>query len=410
MTSEIVISSVGEDPVLVEDETKRMIRVFFGGHRSFKTLPYPNKGDKVSVRFNVPPKPRDDCSYIFVVMVYALRKTTDGPIVNQTKGYGINTLQTGTFELPIDDPSDRDDKGNYITVGKLNVEVLNYRGEEKVLEDIIDPEILGDAYDERLKYIDVYDRLFKEPNVHNAVRIMFLKTFTTTLGLAPAHYFALVSWWDPPPAPSFVASLYVAAANFWGTQRDVIESNIEKLFEGALSDTDLYRTLRVVGETITLISTCCYYNGDYHNDTPAERFQFGTAQRLNQSDCEDHAQDNYTFANGIKRMDPATKGLSGLIKLLNMYEFVMVTGVATNVSMIRGLVGDESGKGDENYICHVWTMGIPRSLMYEKTGEPRFNDDLNPATGRLAQWGSLLLEGTNWTSPLQRRVRSFMRR
>jgi len=120
-------------------------------------------------------------------------------------------------------------------------------------------------------------------------------------------------------------------------------------------------------------------------------------------DCEDCAKEIQLFAFLISKMSEDSD-LWPFIRLVKSYEYPMLTAVATTPSLQRPDASDNGSRPDD-YICHVFTAAMPRSEVRRLRGLD------GPVTDRAQQVlrdiGVLTLEGTNFTTALQRELPAY---
>lgn len=368
------------------------LRIYQRGGKEWKKFEYPSVGGSLEVNF---PIIGDPVIVLWVVQGEKVtpRDTVEGWGTVATRGFAEVDLVPGTEKTF----SIRDPAANYEDYGtRMKITVPNGKPVRAVTPI---GALLTDAEMERKEYDETVSL---GRALAPVISIMFLRRFRSVSGILPASYFCMVGFYDPPPEEAMVSQMLSNASELHGWS---YSSTLEMLrrFRKDSTVPQLPKLLEIVGDMLVLPATANYYHGDHSLERVVDRFQSSIYQDMGQGDCEDVAKDIHYFGTSIQKLDPDRGVLKDLVWLLQMYTFMILTGVATSPKLQRPGTIDH-GENPEDYICHVWTSVVPHSRVSLWKNIPAVT---SKHMDRLVSVGALLLEGTNFTTSLHRPLTSY---
>lgn len=206
---------------------------------------------------------------------------------------------------------------------------------------------------------------------------------------------------DRGPMPALFLRALVEAACFMHNadiERDVLGpmGDFVRRANSQRSDTFSYRELRaveIVCDAFCLPATMTDYVSDRSRAGKSVERMFPAAW-AGAGDCEDDFKQIQLTVLGVQRI--ARPGmLQSVVEFAQLYEVVGVTGMATTPSLQRADAHETTDQDD--YICHVWAMLVPAQVLLALED----GNAVEPETA-LEHLGNLVLEGTNFTTALQR--------
>jgi hypothetical protein len=223
-----------------------------------------------------------------------------------------------------------------------------------------------------------------------------LDNFNGEICVMPPSWLAELGTWDKPPTDKFVIYMLDKSAKMYGYNVSDLDSDLR---QSKVRDLDLFWATAAMARSIMMMGTCCFYTSDRDRVSRTEtkiveRFQLSTRTNKNQADCEDQAAEGYTYAKSIRKIP-----LAGFDRLFQMYEFLLITGVATTPSLGK--------KGGDDFICHVWTIAVPKTIMRQwQTGN---KGQMNALESQVDRNGVLVLEGTNQAFPFYQEESAYIK-
>lgn len=223
-----------------------------------------------------------------------------------------------------------------------------------------------------------------------------LENFNGEICVMPPCWYAELGTWDEPPTDRFVIYMLDKSAKMYGYNVSDLDKDLR---QSRVRDIDLFWATAAMARSIMMMGTCCFYTSDRDRVSKTEtkiveRFQLCTRTDKRQGDCEDQAGEGYTYAKSIGKMP-----LAGFDRLFQMYEFLLITGVATTPSLGK--------KGGDDFICHVWTIAVPKTIMRQwQTGNKGSMSELERQVDRN---GVLVLEGTNQAFPFYQEESAYIK-
>lgn len=237
--------------------------------------------------------------------------------------------------------------------------------------------------------------------VSPVVEGIFLPAYRLPDGVTvPAWGFYALGMDRGPMPQSFLVALLEAACFMHNKdlEDDVLAplGDFVRRADDTRSTTFTYRELKaveIVCDAFCLPATMTDYVGDRSRRGTSVERMFAAAW-AGAGDCEDDfKQIQLTTLGGQRVGRPGM--LKSVIDFVQLYEVVGVTGMATTPSLQRS--GAHETNNQDDYICHVWAMLVPaRALLALEDGFA-----VEPETA-LEHLGNLVLEGTNFTTALQR--------
>lgn len=368
------------------------LRIYQRGGKEWITVKYPGVGESVKVDFPFEGEP--------VLILWAIQ----GEIVQSSPGVkGWSTVGTRGFaEIDLVQGTEKtfsilDPAANYMDYGtklKITIPKGSSLGPVAPIE-----ELLASAEEERQDQNAITQQ---GDALAPVISIMFLRRFRSISGVLPASYFCMVGFRDAPPAEDMVSQMLKNASLLHGWSYESILEML-RMFRSDSALPQAPKLLEILGDMLVLPATANFYHGDHSLERTVDRFQSSIYQDLGQGDCEDVSKDVHYFGTSIQKLDPNRGPLRDLVWLLQQYVFMMITGVATSPKLQRpGTVDHGENKGD--YICHVWTMAVPKQMVSEWKGQ---SFQRSEHMDRLVDIGALVLEGTNFTTALHRPLPSY---
>lgn len=331
----------------------------------------------------------------------------------QRLGQAGSIMKPGKVSLTFRKTVLRDQNGQYVEAfdGFLqipHVKDLELRGYKTL---IFDPNALDTIIG---KYLPLAELEAQEVNaIHEELgkRIRneslynyFLPEFTSVLAVLAMACFAELGVKNAAPNREFVRYLFEVAGRMHGW--DHKELNRFLLKPSDQPDT-MYKALVVYGEAIMLMGTCCYYAADMDRGEMVERMMSCTLALMGQADCEDMAAEIHRMANALKyQYADEDDDIQGFIELAKHYEYGLVTGAATSPDLREDSGRNVNAGQPEDYICHIWTIGIPNDIFERWTGERAIHTTRGPLADLVNTFKVQIYEGTSWARsiylPVQR--------
>lgn len=229
---------------------------------------------------------------------------------------------------------------------------------------------------------------------------IFLPAYRLPGGVvAPAWGFYALGMDRGPMPVSFLRGLLEAASFLHNVDLETeVLTPLRSFLRRAPSTTDKgftyaeLRAVEVVCDALCLPATMTDYVGDRsQRGKSIERMFY--AVWAGAGDCEDDFKQIQLTDLGVQRIG-AAGSLQPVIDFVRLYTAVGVTGMATTPSLQKS---SRETKNQRDYICHVWAMLVPTTtLLALEDGYA-----VEPETA-LQHLGNLVLEGTNYTTALQR--------
>ena len=172
--------------------------------------------------------------------------------------------------------------------------------------------------------------------------------------------------------------------------------------------------LKIVAQSVTLTANSMDYISDHSGKREVERFKI-IRLLFNAGDCEDSTKEIRLCIEELMSVRSSNLEKDNLLvywsrMVMQLYIPMMNTGMATSPSMTPT---EEAASGDHDmdYICHIYLTLVPRWFFVEKlewTNTKRkavlvasMERDLNKMAWERREVPVLVLEGTNWSDPLQ---------
>lgn len=252
-------------------------------------------------------------------------------------------------------------------------------------------------YHEDVRQLNASARNFSSPVVEG----IFLPAYRLPDNVVmPAWGFYALGYDRGPMPQPFLRALVEAACFMHNAdiERDVLAplGDFVKRANSTRSTTFAYRELKaveIVCDAFCLPATMTDYVSDRSRLGKSVERMFA-AVWAGAGDCEDDFKQIQLTVLGVQRM--AQPGmLQSVVDFAQLYEVVGVTGMATTPSLQRTDARETTNQDD--YICHVWAMLMPSQVLLA------LEDGMavEPETA-LEHLGNLVLEGTNFTTALQR--------
>lgn len=304
-------------------------------------------------------------------------------------------LKNGVYDVPLYDPSVRDNNNNYQKLGSMKIKVtmcFNFADYVKELDKSKDV-LFSSAREEQEDAVAVWVRDFKPRIIHKGVQWFFLQRFTLKWHnlMVPSWYFVEMAQFLPAASTKFINYMYEKVTEIHGVSMADVENWMTKK---APSDYELYVCHRILADMVTLPAVANVYNGDHAGADMVERFSMACYQRLNNGDCEDLAKvifaTFWTFRKN-ERLSPALR------LLFDSFECLLCTGAASYKSLTLSM-------NSSDFICHVWAMLIPNDLMNTWLGANKYKP--SRLAGRLYP---IMGEGTNFAEGLSQKIGFYIK-
>lgn len=318
------------------------------------------------------------------------QNTESKKMTQQTKAMFTVPLRTGTYKVPVYDPSlQKKNSDSYKDLGTAKVDLVvpfeTPRYMQRLQQSSV--EMFRLALLERDQSVEIWIRDFQERVPNQALLWYYLQQYTTKMkdGITPAYYFIEMARLVPPATKAYIDHLYKSVAEIYGKTVQDIEDMLTNP-EG-MTDTQMLLAHRIMADILTIPANAHFYVSDHAGFSGVERFSMGCFEGLVTGDCEDLGMVAVlVFYSLLKSKDTP----SGLSDFLMAFRPMLVTGAATNKKMdLRVMKG--------GFICHVWALFIPEVLVAKWKG-------VEPSARHTEKWHKrlypILGEGTNFADPL----------
>ena len=251
---------------------------------------------------------------------------------------------------------------------------------------------------------------------------MHIPTWTTNTGPIPAAFFLAAKPVQAPDATVLRYFVQTAIALQGWTEHEflaVLRRQMSVGVDATTYDRRFNLVAKVFGDALTFTANCADYGGDHSARESVERFKFSRIS-LYLADCEDDGKEIELVAHSISIVARVATSIEveerddallyHVSRLARLYVFSMTTALAMTPSALKGQPPGSPEDDATEYICHIYTNGVPRWNLVQRleiSSEQRLRViESMSRDAPIARWEQelpmLVLEGTNWSTPLQR--------